>query len=617
MKKHSVSLLSKAKILISLILAVAVICTMAVSIGAADANVGYQTANATVFTPMDLLKTTTSTNAQSLELKDTLDSSVWKFAVNGAVLGYTEYVKPAMHKDLNNYIKFYSDGVVSTYSFYGNTNAFEFTTYNYTKRAIKFTVGNGEKMTFGFTAPQDGKYEISAPITATGTNVKYAIYKTSADSRVCLQDWQDYTATSAFCNLPVTLYAGDTVWLEATADDGAVIDIGIPRVIKQTENKGITDNGDGSLTYTYNAADYVELAAVNGITYAKAFPATANMTGAWDYGYFKDTVSFGTKASEFKSALGLGAGEIKFNPDRDSSALKDELKAAMQKYELMPYGDRLAAYDLGGTDAPSTVLGANNATVKAAKSVVVPDISSNSFSSNFRASDNTATGTEYTQYGNWFEFVAPVSGSAKLSYPATALANSIVMLIAKNDFIINLTFTTTTDSTTLELGNLAAGDRITILYYAFKSTTKLAAIGYPTITMKGTYNTLKLEALGGGDSYQKYVASGTQVTLPTPKKDGVDFLGWSDGEKTYNGGDVYTVTADTTLTATYQSLESQVDYDLDGDYDVDGADLVILRDYLLENGTIAEDRLPFADKNGKEGIDIRDFVHIRALIAVS
>lgn len=617
MKKYSVSLLSKAKILISVILAVTVVCTMAVSISAADANVGYVTANATVYTPMDLLATMQSTSSQSLSLKDATDSSVWKFAVNGQVLNKTEYVRPNMYRHLNNYIRYSSNDVESTYAFYGNTNSYADTTYNYIKRAIKFTVANDEKMTFGFTAPEDGKYEISAPITATGANVRYAVYKTSADGRACLQDWKDYTAAGVFCGLPVTLVAGDTVWLEATADDGAVIDIGIPRVIKQLENKGITDNGDGSLTYTYNAADYIELAAVNGITYGSAFPATANMIGAWDYGYFKDTVSFGTKATEFESALGLGASPIPFNPDRVSSALKDELKAAMQKYELMPYGDCLAAYDLGGTDAPNAVLGRSEAAVKAAAGIMMPNISENNFSSNFRASGDITTGTEYIQYGNWFEFVAPVSGTAKLSYPATALANSFVMLIAKNDFIINLTFTSTTDNTVLELGNLQEGDRITILYYAFKKTTKLEGIGYPTITMTGTYNTLKLNALDGEDSFEKYVASGTQITLPTPKKDGADFLGWSDGENTYNGGDVYTVTTDATLTATYQSLESQVDYDLDGDYDVDGADLVILRNYLLEIGIIAEDRLPFADKNGKEGIDIRDLVHISALIAVS
>ena len=48
MKKCSVSLLSKAKILISVILALTVVCTMAVTISAANANEGYATANATV-----------------------------------------------------------------------------------------------------------------------------------------------------------------------------------------------------------------------------------------------------------------------------------------------------------------------------------------------------------------------------------------------------------------------------------------------------------------------------------------------------------------------------------------------------------------------------------------
>ena len=615
MKKYSVSLLSKAKILISLILVITIVCTMALSISAADANVGYETANATVYTPMDLLSTTLSTSSESLILKNSEDSSVWKFAVNGTVLDTSEYVKPNMHKALNNSIKYsHSSDISSTYVFYGNTNTYTDNTYKYTKRSIKFTVSNNEKMTFGFTAPQNGKYEISAPISATGTNVKYAVYKTIEGNRVCLQPWQAYTASSKFCSLMVSLKAGDTVWLEATADDGAVIDIGIPRVAKQTENTGVTDKGDGSLTYSYKSADYIELAAVNGSTYG-TFSATANMNGAWEYGYFKDTVSFGTTASAFNSNFDLEASAIAFNPDRTASGLKDTFIEAIANYDLMPYGDRLAAYDTSLEGATATVLGSNNATVKATSGVMIPDIANDTFTSNFRASSETTTSTEYTQYGNWFEFTAPVSANAQLLFPETNLGKYFVMVIAKNDYIIHRTVETVSSS--YDLGVINEGDRITVLYYAFKATTKLAGIGFPTITLTNTYNTLNLDANGGEDSFEKYVANGTEVTLPTAQKSGYSFLGWSDGQSTYNAGDVYTVTSDTTLTAAYELISSRVDYDLDGDYDVDSTDLVILRKYLLGIGTIDEERLPFADKNDKNGIDICDLVHIRRLIAVS
>ena len=617
MKKCSVSLLSKAKILISVILAVTVVCTMAVSISAADANAGYTTANATVFTPMDLLETTmgSSTVSKSLTLKDSLDNSVWKFAVNGTVLTTTNSVI-ANRYYLDSYIEYTSSDASSKYDFYGSTNSYGGTKYNYTVRTIKFTVANGEKMTFGFTAPTAGTYEISAPITATGANVRYAVYKTSADGRACLQEWQDYTAAGVFCGLPVTLVAGDTVWLEATADDGAVIDIGIPRVIKQTENKGVTDNGNNSYTYKYRAMDYFELATANGLSYG-TYAAPSNITGAWEFGYFKDTGTFGAKAGKFEtSGLALGASELSGNTTR-TSPLPKNLRAAMRKHEIIiEKGSRYAAYDLESLSAPSI-------DVKAA-SVVTPQSSGGStldaydkILTRFRTTSETSDGTEYTQYGNWFEFTAPVSGKATFTYPAIDLKDRCVMVVALNDKNILRTFSTTTGSTTYEFGNISAGDKITVLYYPFKSPTTNLTIEPPTITLTGTYNTLKLDADGGEDSFEKYVANGTEVTLPTPKKDGADFLGWSDGENTYKGGDVYTVTTDATLTATYQSLESQVDYDLDGDYVVDGADLVILRNYLLENGIIAEDRLPFADKNGKEGIDVRDLVHIRALIAVS
>ena len=560
MKKCSVSLLSKAKILISVILAVTVVCTMAVSVLAANANEGYATANATVYTPMDLLSTTTATSTDSLILKDAQDSSVWKFAVNGVVLDTVEYVRPNMHKALNNYIKYsHSGDIFSTYAFYGNTNTYTDNTYKYTKRTIKFTVSNNEKMTFGFTAPSDGWYNISAPIEATGNNITYAVSKSdSSNNSKTLQDWNTYSTKGTLCNITVELKRGETVWLEVTADDGAIIDIGIPQARKHIENKGAIDNGDGTYTFNYRAMDYIEINAATGLTYG-TFSSTTNSSGSWKYGYFKDTVTFGTKASEFTSALKLNATELAFDLDR-ATGFTNEFKSAMREYELIPYGDRLAAFDTSSTDATKNILGSSNAAVKAASGVIVPTSSTNEafasydiITSNFRAASENKVSTSYTQYGNWFEFTAPVSWDVTLTYPATNLDSKIVMLIAVNDKNVFRTFQTTTSDTSLQLGTLNEGDRVTVVYYAFKSTTK-ADIALPSVSI---------------------------TTLQLPEE------------------------------------PAEIDYDLDGDYDVDGADLEILRNYLLGLGTIDDDRLPFADKNGKEGIDIRDLVHIRALIAVS
>ena len=191
------------------------------------------------------------------------------------------------------------------------------------------------------------------------------------------------------------------------------------------------------------------------------------------------------------------------------------------------------------------------------------------------------------------------------------------MMVAVDNKIVYGTRSTTSAETTIDLSNISAGSTVTLIYYSISNAKPNATFALPSISITGTYNTLTLDANGGEDNHQKYVASGTEVTLPSASKEGFSFLGWTDGENTYNTGDTYTVSADVTLTATYESLSSQVDYDLDGDYDVDRADLEILRNYLLGLGTIDDDRLPFADKNGKEGIDIRDLVHIRALIAVS
>ena len=614
-KQNFISLLLKAKILLSVMMVVVLVCSMSFEISAANAATGYATANATVFTPMDLLETTmgSSTVSKSLTLKDSLDNSVWKFAVNGTVLTTTNSVITNRYY-LDSYIEFTSSDASSKYDFYGSTNSYDGTRFNYTVRTIKFTVANGEKMTFGFTAPTAGAYEISAPISATGTNVKYAVYKTNANGRICLQDWQDYTAAGVFCNLITSLAVGETIWLEATADEGSVIDIGIPRVIKHTEDKGVTDNGDGSLTYNYCAMDYFELATANGLSYG-TFSAPSNTTGAWKYGYFKDTVTFGKMAKNFTSALGLEAGEMKLDTTR-SSTLKDELLAALKSYELIPYGDRYAAYDTSSDQAPKDVLGGSNAVVGVASGIMIPDIANNTFTSNFRASDADQLSTSYTQYGNWFEFTTPVSGTVRLLYPvATNLDSNFVMLVALNNKIVYRTVTTASEIT-LNLGTLSVGDRVTVLYYSFKDRTS-ATLTLPTVSLTGTYNTLTLNANGGEDSHQKYVSSGTAVTLPIPTKDGYSFLNWSDGTNTYNGGDTYKVSDNATLTANYQALSSTVNYDLDGDYDVDADDLVIMRKYLLGLDIIAGDRLPFADKNDKAGIDIRDLVHMIGLITTA
>ena len=73
-----------------------------------------------------------------------------------------------------------------------------------------------------------------------------------------------------------------------------------------------------------------------------------------------------------------------------------------------------------------------------------------------------------------------------------------------------------------------------------------------------TYYTLTLDYNdNNATADSKYtVTANTQVTLPTPTRNGYDFRYWSNGSATYNGGDSYTVTDNVTLTAQW-SAKSQ------------------------------------------------------------
>ena len=187
MKKYLVSLLSHAKILVSLVLTVAVICTMALSISAANANVGYQTANATVFTPLQIFSAITyDENDVEEPVFDggRYNSDVWKFAVTKNDADSYTLLAPGEHVLLNAevYYPFESEDVRSYYKFHamnkgGSQNAKLY-------KRIEYIAANNEKMSFGFTAPIAGMYEISAPISAkSGKNVRFAVYKTALDGK--------------------------------------------------------------------------------------------------------------------------------------------------------------------------------------------------------------------------------------------------------------------------------------------------------------------------------------------------------------------------------------------------------------------------------------------------
>ena len=74
--------------------------------------------------------------------------------------------------------------------------------------------------------------------------------------------------------------------------------------------------------------------------------------------------------------------------------------------------------------------------------------------------------------------------------------------------------------------------------------------------------TLTMKYNDGATADSTYnVASGTTITLPTPRRSGYTFNGWYDGSKFYAAGASYTVSATVTLNASWSYISSGSSYD--------------------------------------------------------
>lgn len=99
-------------------------------------------------------------------------------------------------------------------------------------------------------------------------------------------------------------------------------------------------------------------------------------------------------------------------------------------------------------------------------------------------------------------------------------------------------------------------------YSYYKSIAAATAAAQPgdTVTELGTAteetHTVTLKYNDGRADGTVKAAADTEITLPTPTRDGYTFRGWSDGSSTYNGGGTYKVSGNVTLTAQW-SAKSQ------------------------------------------------------------
>ena len=143
------------------------------------------------------------------------------------------------------------------------------------------------------------------------------------------------------------------------------------------------------------------------------------------------------------------------------------------------------------------------------------------------------------------------------------------------------------------------------------------------IVLPGDTDTFTVTFVGGGlegdavtelaESYN--VASGTEINLPaapvrTNDQNWVyDFKGWSDGEKTYDVGAVYTVTGNVTFTATWKL------HSVNGDGEWTYLDAMTIMDYLAGKITLTAEQIEAADYNHDGVVSYLDAMRIMDVLA--
>lgn len=580
-----------------LVLALTVLMVLSVTV---IASAETTLSNGTLYSPMDLFDPETlmwtSTTTQP-ELKGGVyDSSVWKFTAlddegePAILLDKTNYVKPAQAAKLDTYYKFSKIGTSSYFKFYNTTNNFNKSTLEYRQRHIEMT-SVIEGLALGFTAPTEGTYEISAPISSEeGKNVKYSVIKITAEGKkYTLQAEKEYSAEDdSFCCLLTKLGKGDTVYLTATADADTVINIGLPeaRLI----------NGS-----TYLLTDYLEDAETSGITYPNGTvvnaASTSDTKGAWDFGYFKYSADITNKIT----TLTLND----FTLPAVGQGLDPNLLGIMTDYELFEDGKYYNATDITAETITTAQSGAG---------VMYND--NGTLYAGFHS--YTAATVDATLYGHYMKYTAPVSGNAVLSFGGQIpLGNQVYLVIALNDTVKTATYSSATTANGFTFDDLKAGDEITVIlmsgrYNTLNTSALRLTFGAPSVTITNTsgFASVALDANDGESAAlsNDFTVIGSTVTLPSAEKAGCRFNGWMVGEELKSAGSEITVAAD---------LEAVADYDyygdLTGDDIVDAYDIDLVRAHLL-TGTVLGERADLAELSGNDEIDILDLVKIDRLI---
>ena len=467
---------------------------------------------------------------------------------------------------------------------------------NTNRRTVIYNANKNEQMMFGFTAPQSGDYEITAPIE-TSANVTYSILKQDKNSNFTLIDGERKYETdkNGFSTL-VALKLGETVWLKAVSYTETEIGIGIPRV---TLKEQATDS-NGNTAYKYRAVDYIESSAFNNRTY-KTGSLTEKSGTPWEFGSFENPIatSNGVTNNDTLGFMNYTVG--------DSAS---SLTAVLKPYEIIrggvwynslamvvtSDGTINATYAAGVPGTMRTILGTDSS---AKNNIGLPYLSKG-----FMATVGIDTGRDGKKHnmGVYMKFTAPMSGNITLNLSDFADAKTgCRVIVLKGDEVI-ATYGTIPKGTVVDLGYMNKGESAYICY-GTASGKPYEYMGFPIAVVSGEKYTVSVN-----EKADYLLTENEKIALTSSQKIGKYVVSYNDSNgNTLNVNDTYTVTGNDTLTAVYRYYG-----DLDGDGKINAQDISVMRSYLLKT---EESQDIIADVTSDSSIDLKDIVRMKKWLA--
>ncbi|MBR2489081.1 MAG: hypothetical protein IKB45_01265 [Clostridia bacterium] len=492
-----------------------------------------------------------------------------------------------------------NEKVNSSYSVRYSYSSFKSSATAEKGRTILFNAAEYEQMYFGFTAPQSGIYEISAPIEAK-RDIKYNIFKQDTSGKSVLVDGvRSYNPDKTGYAVLQDMKAGETLWLNAITGADTQISIGIPRVTVKEE---FADT-EGYALYKYCALDYIENNYYNNKVYTTG-SATEKSGRVWEFGSFENPID----SSGNNDTLGY----MNYAVNDDVASLISRLSP----YEIIRsgsvYNPLAMTLDVNGNVSGTYSFGAVGTLHPTMATAYTAggahrEIGLPYQNKGFMVAVGLGEGKDGNTHnmGIYMKFTTPQSGNVTLSLSDSAQARTACHVLLIKDSKVQGIYSNIEKGTVAELGFMNKGESVYICY-GTDSGKVYNYGGCPVAAVSGEKFFVSIY-----DSAKYYLTNGEKLKLPVfSDKIGKAILGWTDEESNfYDAGFEY---------ETYKNTELYISDcyygDITADAIIDALDLVEMRKAVLE---LKDMDLSISDVNSDSSFDVRDLVRMKRWLAGS